>query len=314
MKMSDQDQRKDFNDIAGDDLDELYLYEAYREGVHRLHSSEYLFDFHTGKYHAFSVARTTPDFWAADGKIVDAVPIFLSKFDKDDPCRALVQKHLDEQWLKENLADGHLEEFDYTRKIDGVDRWFRMALTAVCMQPGEEVRFVVVATTDITELISEHERMREELTITNARLKREMAILRAFKNIYFISFSIDVNSELAHVIEAPEDYKEFVEKVNGDLRQTIQMISQNLVAPEYAETFEKFLEPRDIDKRLPNSNLLTCDFFTKTGMWCRCHLIVVSKDRNNKIELAICATQNITEEKEKEIRLKQALAEANGKN
>ena len=42
-------------------------------------------------------------------------------------------------------------------------------------------------------------------------------------------------------------------------------------------------------------------------------LIVVSKDRNNKIELAICATQNITEEKEKEIRLKQALAEANEK-
>ncbi|MBQ3835920.1 MAG: PAS domain-containing protein [Treponema sp.] len=311
--MSDQDQRKDFNDIAGDDLDELYLYEAYREGVHRLHSSEYLFDFQTGKYHAFSVARTTPGFWAADGKIVDAVPVFLSKFDKEDPYRALVQKHLDEEWLKESLADGHLEEFDYCRKIDGVDRWFRMALTAVCMQPGEEVRFVVVATTDITELISEHEKMREELTITNARLKREMSILRAFKNIYFISFSIDINSELAHVIEAPEDYKDFAEKVNGDLRQTIQMMSQNLVAPEYAETFIKFLEPRDIDKRLPNSNLLSCDFFTKTGMWCRCHLIVVSKDRNNKIELAICAVQNITEEKEKEIRLKQALAEASEK-
>lgn len=311
--MSYQDQKKSFGGIDNGDLDELYLYEAYREGVHRLHSSEYLLDFKTGKYHAFSVARTTPGFWAADGKIADAVPVFLSKFDNDEPYRALVQKHLDEEWLKENLADGHLEEFDYTRKVDGVDRWFRMSLTAVYLQPGEEVRFVFIATTEISDLISEHEKMREELTITNARLQREMSILRAFKNIYFISFSIDVNSELAHIIEAPQEYKDFVGKVNGDLRQTIQMMSQNLVAPEYVEIFAKFLEPRDIDKRLPNSNLLTCDFFTKTGMWCRCHLIVVSKDRNNKIELAICATQNITEEKEKEIRLKQALAEAGDK-
>ena len=311
--MSENNQKKLFGGLGDSDLDELYLYEAYLEGVHRLHSSEYLFDFKTGKYHAFSVARTTPGFWAADGNIVDAVPIFLSKFDNDDPYRALVQKHLDEEWLKENLADGHLEEFDYTRKIDGVDRWFRMALTAVCMQPGEEVRFVVIATTDITDLISERERMSEELTVANARLKREMSILRAFKNIYFISFSIDINSELAHIIEAPEDYKDFVTKVNGDLRQSIQMLTQNLVAPEYAEGVAKFLEPRDIDKRLPNSNLLTYDFFTKTGMWCRCHLIVVSKDRNNKIDLAICAIQNITEEKEKEIRLRQALSEANEK-
>ncbi|MBO4547507.1 MAG: hypothetical protein J5700_08030, partial [Treponema sp.] len=264
--MSVENQKRTF-DLSGDsDLDKLYLYEAYREGVHRLHSSEYLFDFKTGKYHAFSVARTTPGFWAADGKIVDAVPIFLSKFDNEDPYRAMVQKHLDQEWLQENLADGHLEEFDYCRKIDGADRWFRMALTAVCMQPGEDVRFVVIATTDITDLISERERMSEELTVTNARLKREMSILRAFKNIYFISFSIDINSELVHVIEAPEDYKDFVAKVNGDLRQAMQMMTQNLVAPEYAEGVAKFLEPRDIDKRLPNSNLLTYDFFTKTGM------------------------------------------------
>ena len=307
--MSDDNSYKGF---GSEDLDELYLYEAYREGIHRLHSSEYLFDFKTGKYHAFSVARTTPGFWAADGKIVEAVPIFLSKFDKNEPSYSIVKMHLDEEWLKENLADGHLEEFDYSRKIEGVNHWFRMSLTAVRLQPGEEVRFALITTTDVTDLISEREKMSEELTITNARLKREMSILRAFKNIYFISFSIDINSELVHIIEAPDDYKDFVEKINGDLRQTIQMMSQNLVAQEYAENYAKFLEPKDIDKRLPMSNLRTYDFFTKTGMWCRCHLIVASKDRNNKIELAICAVQNITEEKEKEIRLKQA-AEANGK-
>ena len=307
--MSDVINSKSF---GNEDLDELYLYEAYREGIHRLHSSEYLFDFKYGKYHAFSVARTTPGFWASDGKIVDAVPVFLSKFENGDPYRALVQKHLDESWLKENLADGHLEEFDYCRRIDGVPHWFRMSLTAVCLQQGEEVRFVLITTTDITDLMSERERMSEELTIANARLKREMSILRAFKNIYFLSFSIDVNSELAHIIEAPDDYKDFVSKANGDLRQTIQMMSQNLVAPEFAEGFVKFMEPKDINKRLPNSNLLTYDFFTKTGMWCRGHLIVASKDSSNKIELVICAVQNITEEKEKEIRLKQALAEAGG--
>ena len=308
--MSDYINNKGFGD---ENLDELYLYEAYHEGIHRLHSSEYLLDFKNGKYHAFSVARTTPGFWAADGKIVDAVPVFLSKFGNDDHFRKIVKMHLDEEWLKENLADGHLEEFDYRRKIDGVDHWFRMSLTAVCQQPGEEVRFVVIATTEITELMSERERLSQELTIANARLKREMSILRAFKNIYFISFSIDINSELVHVIEAPDDYKDFVSNVNGDFRQTAQMMSQTLVAPEYAEGFLKFLEPRDIDRRLPSANLLTYDFFTKTGMWCRCHLIVASKDNNNKIELAICAVQNITEEKEKEIRLKQALAEADGK-
>lgn len=306
--MGDIINTKGFGD---ENLDELYLYEAYREGIHKLHSSEYLLDFKTGNYHAFSIARTTPGFWDADGKIMDAIPVFVSKFDKNDPFREVVRKHLDEEWLKENLADGHLEEFDYRRKIDGADHWFRMSLTTVRHQPGESVRFVLIATTEITEMISERERMSEELTITNARLKREMSILRAFKNIYFISFSIDVNSELVHVIEAPDEYKDFVSKVNGDLRQTIQMMSQNLVAPEYAESCAKFLEPKDIDRRISNSNLIAYDFFTKTGMWCRCHLIVASKDKSNKIELAICAVQNITEEKEKEIRLRQA-AEAAG--
>ena len=44
--MSEETQKGAFESSA-DDLDELYLYEAYREGVHRLHSSEYLFDFKT---------------------------------------------------------------------------------------------------------------------------------------------------------------------------------------------------------------------------------------------------------------------------
>ena len=307
--MNDYINSKGFGD---ENLDELYLYEAYREGIHKLHSSEYLLDFKTGKYHAFSMANTTMGFWTADGKISDAIPVFLSKFEKGDPFREQVKKHLDEDWLKETLDDGHMEEFDYCRKVGGSERWFRMSLTAVRLQPNEGVRFVLIATTEITEMISERERLSEELTIANARLKREMSILRAFKNIYFISFSIDINAELAHVIEAPDEYKDFVASVNGDLRHTIQMMAQNLVAPEYAENFSKFMEPKDIDRRLPSANLLTYDFFTKTGMWCRCHLIVASKDKNNKIELAICAVQNITEEKEKEIRLRKAAAENNG--
>ena len=115
--MSDVKTANTFKGFGAEDLDELYLYEAYREGIHRLHSSEYLFDFKSGKYHAFSVARTTSGFWASDGKIVDAVPVFLSKFDKDDPFYAIVKKHLDEEWLKGNLSDGHLEEFDYRSRL-----------------------------------------------------------------------------------------------------------------------------------------------------------------------------------------------------
>lgn len=277
---------------------ELYLYEAYREGVHRLLSSEYLFDLEDGSYHAYSIAGTTPGFWGADGKIVDAVPIFIGKIE-DEGYRNMVAKRLEPEWLKENLADGHLEEIDYCRNIDGELHWFRMNFTAVALTPGDSVRYVLIATSDITSIITEHEKLQEELVATNERLSREMKILRAFKNIYFISYYLDVHYETAQVIEGDDESREFVNRTNGNWQQTVQLMIQNLVAPEYADGFSSFLNAKDINERAGASNLLAFDFFTRSGIWCRCNLIVASRDRNNKIDFAICAIQNITDEKNK---------------
>ncbi len=285
------------DDLSVDMEDELYLYEAYREGMHRLHSSEYLLDLEKGLYHAYNVAHTTPGFWAADGRISEAVPVFLSKFPKADGNKELVEKHLNPEWLKENLADDHLEEFDYCRKIDGHNRWFRMSFAPVAHEEDREVRFVIVATTEITGIVSQREKMLEEFAATELRLKREMSIVSAFRNVYFISFYINVQTESLQVIEAPDELCDFIIGSTGSFRQTMELLAQTMVSPEYADAFIRFLEINDVDKRLDQSNLVQYDYFTKSGKWCRCNLIVCTRNAGGRIENLICAIQDITSEK-----------------
>jgi hypothetical protein len=285
------------DDLSANFEDELYLYEAYREGMHRLHSSEYLLDLKNGLYHAFSVSDTTPGFWASDGCISDAVPVFLSKFPKDDGYKELVEKHLNPEWLKQCLADNRLEEIDYCRRIGGRDRWFRMSFAAVAHNEDQEVRFVMVATTEITDIIGQREKMQKEFAATDRRLKREMSIVSAFKNIYFISFYINVQTEEFQIIEAPKEFFDLISGNTYGLRQTVELLAQTMVSPEYADGFVKFLEPKDIEKRLDQSNLVQYDYFTKNGKWCRCSLIVCTRNAGERIENLICAVQDITSEK-----------------
>ena len=292
MKVMDEKTRMSYESAEK----ELYLYEAYREGVHRILSSEYLFDLEEGSYHAYSIAGTTPGFWGADGKIVDAVPIFVGKIE-DEGYRNMVSKRLDPEWLRENLSDGHLEEIDYCRSIDGEVHWFRMNFTAVAFEPGDTVRYVLIVTTDITSIITEQEKLQEDLAAVNEKLSREMKILRAFKNIYFISYYLDVHYETVQVIEGNDEQRNFINQTNGNWQDAVQQLVQDLVAPEYAGGFNSFLNAKDLSERAGQSNLLTYDFFTRSGIWCRCNLIVASRDRNGQIDFAICAIQNITDEK-----------------
>ena len=276
---------------------------GFRQGMSIIHDGEYLMDLDTNRYYSFKTGRAFRDAMPDEGVTSDFISYFIASFPEGNAYVGRISQMLTEEWMRDVLADGRLHELDYSRLIDGHDRWFRLALIAVNLHGEDYVRYVMAATTEITDVMRERKRLEDDL-------RREMAMLRSFRNVYEQSYIIDVADASARTIVVPDDYAALIDAAGGDLARANELVIEQMIDPEYAPRMREFLDLADVDERFRDTNLQSVEYLCKDGLWRRGNLIVVARDSARHVIAIIYAVQQVDDEKTRELQYQEALREA----
>lgn len=294
-------------------------YHALQSVMSRIHDSEFLYNLDEGTYHAFKMPSAIGDLVGADGKANDLINIFINllrdtsgKFDSASSSSSLreLKEKLSPKWLKQNLKGGRLLELDYHRMKNGVEKWYRISFSTVTQNDKGEPNNIMVFTTDITDNILEEQRLKNELMISNENLKKEMMLLRSFKNIYFLSVYGDLKTNRIHIIEADETFGKLCEENDYNLTTIYKTSIEKYISLDFKEKINDFLDPATFLERFMDTDLLTIDYTSVKGRWNRMHLIKVNSDDSGRAVNVICAVQDIDEIKKSEFQYQTALIES----
>ena len=294
-------------------------YHALQSVMSRIHDSEFLYNLDEGTYHAFKMPSAIGDLVGADGKANDLINIFINllrdtsgKFDSASSSSSLreLKEKLSPKWLKQNLKGGRLLELDYHRMKNGVEKWYRISFSTVTQNDKGEPNNIMVFTTDITDNILEEQRLKNELMISNENLKKEMMLLRSFKNIYFLSVYGDLKTNRIHIIEADETFGKLCEENDYNLTTIYKTSIEKYISLDFKEKINDFLDPATFLERFTDTDLLTIDYTSVNGRWNRMHLIKVNSDDSGRAVNVICAVQDIDEIKKSEFQYQTALIES----
>jgi len=150
------------------------LYNAFVEGLNRIHDSELMIDIDGNAYYIYSQSKTfTPE---PTGIYDDIYSQFCQSFPEDSEARTQFTELLTKDSLRTLLADDSLFETTYRRDFpDGSHKWFNFYMAAVLHEPGEPVRYVMMATTDVTDTITAQQELNERIE-SDAQILQQASI------------------------------------------------------------------------------------------------------------------------------------------
>lgn len=168
----------------------------------------------------------------------------------------------------------------------------------------------IVVCNDITDVIREDTRKRNELAIINNSLKKHNEITKSFSSIYFATWEIELDSHNIFEITVPDWAHIVFEKSRGDYEEAVRIIVDNFVADGYREEMASFLNIDTLMKRINEERSLSHEYLALKGGWCSAIFIPSKYDRNGNITNVIYAVRNVDNEKRRELEAKKALEEA----
>jgi len=166
------------------------MHNAFVEGLNRVHDSEILIDFETDAFYLFNLSKSFSKEVA--GTYDDLRKMFVGSFPEESPYRDLFANVLDNDNVRETLKDGSLYETTYRREVkSGVIKWFTFHMCAVMRANNDEpVRYVMIATTDVTDTIMKQQALQEQIE-GDAEIIRQSSI-----NAYDFISVIDCDTEM----------------------------------------------------------------------------------------------------------------------
>ncbi len=163
---------------------------------------------------------------------------------------------------------------------------------------------------NITDSVREETRMRNELALVNRDLRNQIGISQAFSSIYFGSWEVNLEAGRITEISVPEWAHTIQERSDGDYREAVGLMLNELVLEENRKAMEKFLNMDTMAERLKNENILACEYQDERLGWCTASLIPHMRDEDGDVIRVIFAVRGIGNEKKIELETKQALEDA----
>lgn len=168
----------------------------------------------------------------------------------------------------------------------------------------------IVFADDITEVIRENSRERNELAMMNRSLKKQMEITQSFSSLYFASWEINLITEKVFEILVPDWAHDVCDKTKNDYKAACDILIKEFVAEGYKQAVSDFLDMDTLQTRINHEKFLGCEYVGATGTWCAAMLIPSKRDEWGNVTNVIYAVRNVDAEKEKELNAKKALQEA----
>lgn len=163
----------------------------------------------------------------------------------------------------------------------------------------------------------ESEQYKRQLEQKNAELEKLLAVEREYStilyglgSIYWQICSVDIVNDTYVTVYDGMHFD--VDKLtgNGIAQSAFVNAVQKFVADEYKEHMCKFLDHSTLADRLSDTDSVSTDYMSKTGMWLSARYIVQKRDYNGRATNVLFTIRIITEEKQKELEQQQSLQRA----
>lgn len=128
---------------------------------------------------------------------------------------------------------------------------------------------------------------------------KQMQTIRAFGNIYFTAWSIDLLHNHVEAIKEPEFAKSIEDISDGTIESVLEVLF-NRQSAETKGILENVLIIPNIIASLEKDNKVEVEYCDKEVGWCRLTIIPVEKDRIGKLARLLLGIQSIDAQKKKE--------------
>ena len=139
-------------------------------------------------------------------------------------------------------------------------------------------------------------------------LNRRARIISSLGKIYFCDYFIDLASRQITELDADDELKMFA-KGRDDAAGLLREACLKYAEAEYVDDLLTFTELDSLADRLHRRHSVSFEFIGKRFGWCRAVFIAVDHHADGTVSQVIFAVQRIQEEKEKELKTRQALKE-----
>ncbi len=141
------------------------------------------------------------------------------------------------------------------------------------------------------------------------RITEEQQIIGALAGIYISMYLLNISEDTYHEIKSTTQIKQLVGRRGTSVYQNMEKVMRHLCADEYVEEILTFMDVHTLEERMRGNASISREFVGRVSGWCRVSFIRVVED-GEYLDKVICAVQEITAEKERELAYQQAIREA----
>ena len=142
-----------------------------------------------------------------------------------------------------------------------------------------------------------------------ASLSERAEIISSLGSIYFSDYYIDLDKDQMLELDATDELRAFVDCRLGASR-LLDSLCRYLAVPDHFAEFLEFTDLSTLRSRLGSRQSIAHDFICRDSGWCRAVFITANRGEGGRVSHVIFALQHIQEEKEKELRVQQALRDS----
>ena len=129
------------------------------------------------------------------------------------------------------------------------------------------------------------------------------ALSKLYWQIYSVDFRTNTYSEVYNGIE----FQMSNIYHTGLAQEAFMQALNRFVAEEYKVCMQKFLDCSTIIKRLADTETISIEYLTVSGMWMSARYVVQARDENGTVVKALFAIRSVNEQKQKELNYQEQL-------
>lgn len=145
--------------------------------------------------------------------------------------------------------------------------------------------------------------------VSEERYLKRADIISSLGKVYFCDYYVNLDTEEFVELDATSEIHGVIGHY-GSASKSISAVTEVFVAPESSEAFKEFMDISTLKDRLLDRQSLSLEFIGRNLGWCRVTIIVASRDINDDVSHVIFAVQNIQDEKENELKVRQMLKDS----
>lgn len=148
--------------------------------------------------------------------------------------------------------------------------------------------------------------------VANDICKRETVeerIIKSISKIYISMHLINIPEDTHRELSSNKTIRKLLNRPEHAASQMKTAMSE-FADREYVPGILSFVDFSTLNERMSDTNVISCEFLSSDGHWCRANFIVVSRDSDNSLIHVIYAVQYIDREKRLELEYHRALKAA----